>query len=86
MERGALPNAKGSETHNGLPDALRERFRLTRMEAAVTSALAEGLTYDEIAQLFCISYHTVHSHIKAIHLKAQVSSTARLLAKIRKEL
>lgn len=86
MERASPPNARGSENYADLPDALRERFRLTRMEAAVTSALAEGLTYDEIARLFCISYHTVHSHIKAIHLKAKVSSTARLLAKIRKEL
>ena len=86
MERGSLPKTRGSETSAGLPQSVRERFRLTRMEAAVTSALAEGLTYDEIAELFCISYHTVHSHIKAIHLKAKVSSTARLLAKIRNEL
>ena len=85
IENEAVSKTAGS-SDSCLPGALRERFGLTRMEGAVASALAEGLTYDEIAELFSISYHTVHSHIKAIHLKARVSSTGRLLAKIRKEL
>ena len=68
-----------------LADALRERFGLSRMESIVACALADGLTYEEIADRCCISYHTVHSHVNAIHQKVGVSSNARLLALIRKE-
>lgn len=68
-----------------LPGALRERFGLSRMETIVACALADGLTYEEIADRCCISYHTVHSHVNAIHQKVGVSSSTRLLALIRKE-
>jgi DNA-binding CsgD family transcriptional regulator len=70
---------------SSLAETLRERFALSRMEAIVACALAEGLTYEEIADRCCISYHTVHSHVNAIHQKVGVSSNARLLALIRKE-
>ena len=70
---------------NSLSSTLRDRFGLSRMEAVVACALADGLTYEEIADRCCISYHTVHSHVNAIHQKAKVSSSARLLALIRKE-
>jgi DNA-binding CsgD family transcriptional regulator len=70
---------------SSLADALSERFALSRMEAVVACALADGLTYEEIADRYCISYHTVHSHVNAIHRKVGVSSNARLLALIRKE-
>lgn len=68
-----------------LTRALRDRFGLTPMEAAVARALADGLTYQQIADRFGISYHTVHSHVKAIHDKTGVPSNVRLLALIRKE-
>jgi DNA-binding CsgD family transcriptional regulator len=55
------------------------------MEAVVARALTDGLTYREIAEGFRLSYHTVHSHVKAIHQKTGVSSNVRLLALIRKE-
>lgn len=67
-----------------LATALRSRFALSRMEALVACALADGLTYQEIAVRCHISYHTVHSHVKAIHQKARVPSNARLLALIRR--
>jgi DNA-binding CsgD family transcriptional regulator len=70
---------------SALAGALRERFGLTQMEAVVACALADGLTYAEIAQRCRVSYHTVHSHVKAIHQKAGVPSNVRLLALIRKE-
>ena len=73
------------DSGSGLSAELRKRFGLSRMEAVVASALAEGLTYEEIADLCCISYHTVHSHVNAIHQKVGVSSNTRLLALIRKE-
>jgi DNA-binding CsgD family transcriptional regulator len=70
---------------SSLAGVLRERFGLSRMEAVVACGLADGLTYEEIADRCCISYHTVHSHVSAIHRKVGVSSNARLLALIRKE-
>ena len=59
-----------------------ERFGFTRVEAVVAGALADGLTYKEIAKRFGVSYHTVHSHVKAIHEKAGVGNNGRLLALI----
>ncbi len=70
---------------SSLAATLRERFGLSRMEAVVACALADGLTYEEIADRCCVSYHTVHSHVNAIHQKVGVSSSTRLLALIRKE-
>jgi DNA-binding NarL/FixJ family response regulator len=55
------------------------------MESVVACAVADGLTYEEIADRCCVSYHTVHSHVNAIHQKVGVSSNTRLLALIRKE-
>ena len=79
----------GDTTETGMDSALsvklREQFGLSRMEALVACALADGLTYQEIADSRFISYHTVHSHVKAIHRKASVSSNARLLALIRRK-
>lgn len=52
------------------------------METIVTALLADGFSYAEIAARCVVSYHTVHSHVKAIHDKTGVHSTARLLALI----
>lgn len=62
---------------------LRARFGFTKTEAEVAVALVEGLSYDEIARKLGVSYHTVHTHIKAIHTKAAVATTGRLIALIR---
>jgi DNA-binding CsgD family transcriptional regulator len=87
--KGQRSKAPGSRRKvnagTSLANALRERFGLSRMEAIVACGLVDGLTYDEIADRCCISYHTVHSHVKAIHQKAKVTSNARLLALIRRE-
>ena len=53
----------------GLGTELRRRFSLTRSEANVALLITEGLTYAEIAQRLGVSYHTVHTHVKAIHAK-----------------
>jgi DNA-binding CsgD family transcriptional regulator len=68
-----------------LSRALQERFHFTRMESLVASSLADGMTYQEIADERKVSYHTVHTHVKAIHKKTGVRSNTRLLALIRKE-
>ena len=52
------------------------------MEAIVAAMLADGLSYAEVAARCRVSYHTVHSHVKTIHDKTGVRSTARLLALI----
>ena len=80
--RRAKREAKGV-AGSALAAALRERFGLTRMESIVACALADGLTYAEIEDRCSISYHTVHTHVKAIHAKANVKSNGRLLALIR---
>jgi DNA-binding CsgD family transcriptional regulator len=82
----ARPTGNPSENSASLlGGTLRQRFGLSRMEAVVACGLADGLTYEEIAGRCRVSYHTVHSHVNAIHQKVGVSSNARLLALIRKE-
>lgn len=82
-----LPTGHRSEpsASASLAGVLRDRFGLSRMEAIVACGLADGLTYEEIADRCSISHHTVHSHVNAIHQKVGVSSNTRLLALIRKE-
>jgi DNA-binding CsgD family transcriptional regulator len=63
---------------------LRRRFSFTGAEVNIALLLAEGLSYAEIAGRLKISYHTAHTHVKAIHRKACVSSNGRLLALVRK--
>jgi DNA-binding CsgD family transcriptional regulator len=63
---------------SALAAALRERFRLTQMEAVVASALADGLTYVEIANRCSVSYHTIHSHVKAIQVRQRGLETSLL--------
>jgi DNA-binding CsgD family transcriptional regulator len=67
-------------------ERLRARFGFTKTEAVVAIALVEGLSYGDIAKKLGVSYHTVHTHVKAIHTKAGVSTTGRLTALIRSEL
>ena len=52
------------------------------MQAIVAAMLGDGLSYAEVAASCQVSYHTVHSHVKVIHEKTGVRTTARLLALI----
>lgn len=90
-----MPIAKGAKasrparkavkpTSTAIPvEALGARFGFTRSEAIVALDLVEGLSYAEVADKLYVSYHTVHTHIKAIHQKAGVSTTGRLAALLR---
>lgn len=62
---------------------LCRRFSLTAAEARVVCLMAEGLSYGEIGERLGVSYHTVHTHMKAIHQKVGVSTNLKLLARIR---
>jgi len=90
MGEGRVPHSRLSRSQieaiaeSRLAVALRERFGLTQMETVVACAIADGLTYAEIAERLTVSYHTVHSHVKAIHAKARVKSNGRFLALIRR--
>ncbi len=62
------------------PLGLRHRFSLTPAQSNIVARVAAGLSYTEIAEELHVSYHTVHTHMKAIHAKLGVHSTAQLLA------
>lgn len=64
---------------------LRRRFELTPTECAVAAKLLDGHTYQEIASRLGMSVHTVHSHIKAIHRKADVRSSLQFVTRFRME-
>jgi DNA-binding CsgD family transcriptional regulator len=79
---GATASTKPGELVVAGLKRLSERFGFTPMETIVALALAEGLTYKEIARRYRISFHTVHTHVKALHEKAGVTSNGRRRALI----
>jgi DNA-binding CsgD family transcriptional regulator len=58
---------------------LARELRLTRAEARVLKEFSELNTPKQIAGALCVSLSTVRSHLKTIHAKAAVSSSAELL-------
>ncbi|MDH3976340.1 MAG: response regulator transcription factor [Deltaproteobacteria bacterium] len=44
-------------------------FILSPREKEILEQIKEGLTYKEIGELYCISPHTVHSHVKKLFNK-----------------
>jgi ATP-dependent transcriptional regulator len=57
-------------------------FRLSIREFEAASLMAEGLSYDEIAQKLHISTNTVKSHLKAAYRKIGTSSRQELKKKL----
>jgi DNA-binding CsgD family transcriptional regulator len=65
---------------------LRERaraFGLSRAETAVLEVLVEGKGNQEIARRLCITYGTVHSHLKSIYQKLGVHTRSEAIVKLR---
>ena len=60
--------------------AIARRFGLTATEAAVADILLQGSTYEAAGRLLGISRNTVHTHVKAIHRKADVTTTRQFTA------
>jgi DNA-binding NarL/FixJ family response regulator len=54
---------------------------LTKREAEILNYLAQGFTYKEIAQTLFISPETVHSHVRHVYDKLQVTSRSQAVAK-----
>lgn len=63
------------------PDHFKERFKLSRRELEILRLIKDGNLNKEIAELLCLSQHTVESHRKKIHQKLGVSSAVELVKK-----
>jgi two-component system NarL family response regulator len=58
---------------------------LSHRETEIVKCIEHGLSYKEIADRFCISPHTVHTHIKNIYEKLQVKDRTSAILKARKK-
>lgn len=58
---------------------VQERLGLTRSEAAVAAALAEGLASAQVAARLAISPHTVRAHLRSIFAKTGVRRQSQLV-------
>ena len=56
-----------------------DRNLLSHKEINIIKGIEQGLTYKEIADRFCISPHTVHTHIKKIYAKLHVNSRSQAI-------
>jgi len=54
---------------------------LTPREKEVLDLLAEGMTYQEIADVLVVSVHTVDSHLRNIYGKLRVRNRTKAVAK-----
>jgi two-component system NarL family response regulator len=61
-----------------------EENPLSFRESAIVRSIEQGLSYKEIAELFFISPHTVHTHIKNIYEKLQASGRRDALQRARR--
>jgi len=64
------------------PDALRQRFGMTRREAEVALLLARGLANNDAADALCISPHTVRRHTERVMAKLAVEARGQVAAAI----
>jgi two-component system NarL family response regulator len=62
-----------------------EDLILSHREKEIVKGIAQGMSYKELAERLCISPHTVHTHIKHIYDKLQVSDRAGAISKARKK-
>ncbi|MEQ8925735.1 MAG: response regulator transcription factor [Fulvivirga sp.] len=60
-----------------------EQIRLTKQEKRVLPLLCQGLTSKEIGEEIGISYNTVNTYRKQLHLKFEVSKISELINKSR---
>jgi len=67
------------QQHEFCLDALCDLYELTRAEARLAAALANGQSLDDVAERFDVSLHTVRSQLKACFRKTGASRQAELV-------
>ena len=65
------------------PDAIRDLFQLTRMEANLAVALASGGSLVEAADRLGIAHNTARAHLRAIFAKTGVRRQSQLVHLLR---
>lgn len=68
------------------PEALRDIFQLTRMEASLAVALADGSSLIEAASRLGITYNTARSHLRATFTKTGARRQSQLVQLIQSSL
>ena len=81
---GALP-ARLAHARRESRVAAARGAELSDRERTVLRMLSGGLSEREIGQELFVSFHTVHSHVKAVYRKLGVSSRAEAVALARRE-
>jgi len=74
-----VPETACSRVSNDNYIHINNKAQLTRREVAVAKMLCEGKSYQEIADTFFISYHTVKNHVQNIFQKCGINSRFQLL-------
>lgn len=71
------------QLHPPTPQHIEQPSLLTPKELQVLALIARGFKYNEIATLQNLSTHTVHTHLKNIYKKLQVSSRSEAIYEAR---
>jgi DNA-binding NarL/FixJ family response regulator len=67
------------ESDNHTDDAFLRKFRLTPREMEIIEYIRQGLTSQQLADKMNVSFYTVETHRRNIHLKLAVKSTVELI-------
>lgn len=73
----APPGAGTGNNHSG--DEFLKRFRLTPREVEVIRRVRAGLSSQQIADSLCVSFYTVETHRRNIHLKLGIGNAQELV-------
>lgn len=72
-----LPGAEAGNNHSG--DEFLKRFRLTPREVEIIRHVRQGLSSQQIADALCVSFYTVETHRRNIHLKLGITNSQDLV-------
>jgi DNA-binding NarL/FixJ family response regulator len=73
------------QLHPPVAPEIEQPSLLTPKELQVLALIARGFKYGEIAELQKLSTHTVHTHLKNIYKKLQVSSKSEAIFEARQQ-
>lgn len=66
--------------NNHTADDFLKTYRLTPREVDVLRCIKQGLSSQQVADRLCVSFHTVDTHRKNIHVKLQLKGQSELFA------